>query len=92
MNQTHARRSAKPRPTIDVTPGAGWRRGMRGAGLAMVPGLGLAVVLPVLWFLGALALLTMLGGVAVMLLWGMVRQAMPPRGRCGQGHRIGAAD
>ena len=92
MNQSQVRWSAYSRPTIDVTPGAGWRRGLRRVGLAMMVGLVPAVALPVLWLFGALTLLAMLGGVAVMLLWGMVRQAYAPRGRSRQGHRISPAD
>jgi len=91
VNQTRGRWSANWQPTIDVTPGAGWRRGMRRAGVALL----LAVALPVLWFLGALTLLGLLGGVAVMLLWGLVRRAMPSRARYkrGDGGRgSGAAD
>jgi hypothetical protein len=92
MNQIHVRWSAYAPPAIDVTPGASWRRGLRRVGLAMMLGLALAVALPLLWLFGALTLLAMLGGVAVMLLWGMVRQALAPRGRSRQGHRISAAD
>ena len=68
MNHTHVRWSANVRPTIDVTPGTGWRGGLRRVGLAMTLVLLLAVVLPLLWLFGALTLLAMLGGVAVMLL------------------------
>ncbi len=88
MNQNQVRWTLNVQPTIDVTPGAGWRRGMRRAGVVLV----LALALPLLWLLGTLTLLALLGGVAVMLLWGVMRQAMPPRGRSGRSHRIGAAD
>lgn len=92
MNQTHVRWTAYSRPTIDVTPGAGWRRGLRRVGLAMMLGLVLAVALPMLWLFGTLTLLALLGGVAVMLLWGVVRQAITPRVRSRQRHGIGPAD
>lgn len=88
MNQTHVRWRVDAQPTIDITPGAVWRRGVRRAGAALV----LAVALPLLWLFGALTLLALLGGVAVMLLWSVVRQAMRPGGRPRQGHRSGAAD
>lgn len=92
MNHTHVRWSANVQPTIDVTPGAGWRRGLRRVGLAMTLMVMLAVVLPLLWLFGALTLLATLGGVAVMLLWGMVRQAFAPRIRSGQSLRTRASD
>ncbi len=92
MNHTHVRWSANVRPTIDVTPGAGWRGGLRRVGLAMTLVLVLAVVLPLLWLFGALTLLAMLGGVAVMLLWGMARQAFAPRVRSRQSHHTRASD
>ena len=92
MNHTHVRWSANVRPTIDVTPGAGWRRGLRRVGLAMTLMLVLAVMLPLLWLFGALTLLAMLGGVAAMLLWGIVRTAFAPRGRSGHSRRTCASD
>lgn len=92
MNHTHVCWTANVRPTIDVTPGAGLRRGLRRVGFAMTLVLVLAVVLPLLWLFGALTLLAMLGGVAVMLLWGMVRQAYAQRGRSRQSHRTRASD
>lgn len=88
MNQTHVRWSGTLRPTIDITPGAGWRRGMRRAGVALM----LVLALPVLWFLGALTLLGLLGGVAVTVFWGVARQAMSPGGRFRRSHSSGAAD
>lgn len=86
MNQTHVRWSSNVRPTIDVTPGAGWRRGVRRAGAALL----LALALPVLWLLGALTLLGLLGGMALMLLWAVARQAMPAR--AGYRRRYGVRD
>ena len=88
MNQNQVRWALNVQPTIDIAPGAGWRRGMRRAGIALM----LALALPLQWLLGSLTLLALLGGVAVMLLWGVVRRAIPSRGRSRPGHRIGAAD
>lgn len=88
MNQTHVRWTVNLQPTIDITPGAGWRRGMRRAGVALV----LMLALPLLWLLGALTLLGLLGGVAAMLLLGVARQAMSPGGRHTQSHRSSNAD
>jgi len=91
MNQTYVRWRVDSRPIIDITPGTSWQRGVRRTGVALV----LAVALPLLWLFGTLTLLTLLallGGVAVMLLWGVVRQAITPRVRSRQRHGIGPAD
>ncbi len=88
MNQTYVRWRVDSRPIIDITPGTSWQRGVRRAGVALV----VAVALPLLWLFGTLTLLALLGGVAVMLLWGLVRQAITPRVRSRQRHGIGPAD
>lgn len=88
MNQTSFPAPESSRRTIDITPGAGWRRGMRQAGAVLV----LAIVLPVLWLVGSLALLGLLGAAAVMLLWGVARQAMPASAGCRHRRGVGAAD
>lgn len=88
MDQTSLRTPRTLRRTIDITPGAGWRRGLRRAGVALV----LALALPVLWLLGALTLLGLLGGAAALLLWGAARQAAPSRARFRHGHGSDAGD
>ena len=75
MYRTYAHfRRAAPR-TIDITPGAGWRR----AGRALLTLLVLVVVVPLLWLLGGLVLLALFGGVA--LLWAVTLARRWWRGR-----------
>ena len=88
MYQTHHRMPGTLRYIVDITPGARWRLAMRTAGIALL----LAVVLPVLWFLGALTLLGLMGAVAAMLIWGMARNSLWPRGRRDPSHGVGATD
>ena len=57
--------SAPLRPTIDVTPGAGWRRTARTAAAAAM----LTLSLPLAWMLGALIVFALLGAAAVWLGW-----------------------
>ena len=57
--------SAPLRPTIDVTPGAGWRRTVRTAAAAVI----LTVALPLAWMLGALIAFALMGAAAVLLGW-----------------------
>ena len=67
--------------TIDVTPGAGWHRTARALAAASV----LVIVLPLLWLLGAVLALGLLGTTAVMLGWTFVRQWRRPRRGVGPG-------
>jgi len=54
-----------PRRTIDISPGAGWRR----AGRALLIAVVLTMVLPLLWLLGALVVLGLLGATVALLVW-----------------------
>jgi len=62
--------SGVPRRTIDISPGAGWRR----AGRALIAAVVLTMVLPLLWLLGGLLVLTLLGGAAAMFAAAFARQ------------------
>ncbi len=75
MDRIFIYRRETPRRTIDVTPGARgrrWLRGLRNAAL-------LLVVLPVLWLLGAMAVLVLLGGVTAIFAWWAVRAWLADR-------------
>lgn len=67
--------------TIDGTPGAGWRRAVKTIASIGV----IAVVLPLLWLLGALVLLAVVGGTAVLFACLMLRAAWANRRRAGGG-------
>ena len=57
--------SAPLRPTIDVTPGAGWRRTAQTAAAAVT----LTLALPLAWMLGVLIAFALLGAAVVLLGW-----------------------
>jgi hypothetical protein len=73
-----------PGPEIDVTPGAGWRRVARGVVSAVL----LALVLPLVWLIGAFALGAFLCVWAAMLFWingrpETTQRPMAGHGECG---------
>ena len=77
----------RPRRTVDISPGAAWRR----SGRMLLAALALLVGLPLLWLLGALALLAALGALSggLMLLalrgaWRRHRRAPLPAPRAGR--------
>ncbi len=55
--------------TIDVTPGAGWRRIAR----SVLAGALLIVGLPLLWLVGGLVMLALVGAVALLVLAATLR-------------------
>ena len=59
--------SAPLRPTIDITPGAGWKRTARTAAAAAI----LTLALPLAWMLGALIAFALLGAAVVLLGWAL---------------------
>ncbi len=63
------------RTTIDITPGAGWRRSVRGVLLALV----LLVLVPMLWFFGILLLLGLVAAGALLVGAVIVQQAWRTR-------------
>ncbi len=69
MDRVFIYRREQPRRTIDVTPGARGRRFWRGLRNAAL----LLVVLPVLWLLGAMAVLVLLGGATAIFAWWALR-------------------
>lgn len=73
------------RRMIDVTPGAGWRRTARALAAASALVIVLVIVLPLLWLLGGVLALGLLGATAVMLGWSFVRQWRRPRRGVGPG-------
>lgn len=84
MNRPYIHLHLNRQRTIDVTPGAGWRRAARALLVALV----LVVVLPLLWLIGGLVLLGLVGAAAVLLAVGLARawwlrrqrgQAVQPR-------------
>lgn len=70
MDGYFARVVRTTRHTIDITPGARWRRAVR-ASIALAV---FAVVFPLLWLLGGLVVLALVGGAIVMLAWATARQ------------------
>ncbi len=63
------------RTTIDITPGAGWRRAARGALAALV----LLIAVPLLWFFGVLLLLGLVAAGALLVGAVIVQQAWRSR-------------
>ncbi|MDH5540934.1 MAG: hypothetical protein OEY03_16135 [Rhizobacter sp.] len=76
MPTHHIHITSRPR-TIDITPGASWRRSAR----ALFAGLALVLVLPLLWLVGALALLGLLGGATIAAAAWATRNWWRGRGR-----------
>lgn len=65
MKQTFSPYTGVPRRTIDITPGAAWRRTAR----LLVSAALLAITLPLLWLLGGLALLGLAAAASVAFAW-----------------------
>lgn len=69
MNRPFIHPQLNRQRTIDITPGAGWRRAARAALTLLL----LLVVLPLLWLVGGLVLLGLAGAAAVLLAVGFAR-------------------
>ena len=67
--------SASLRPTIDVTPGTGWRRTAQTAAAAVI----LTLALPLAWMLGALIAFALLGAAVVLLGWAFLSSKLHRR-------------
>lgn len=69
MNRPFIHLQLNRQRTIDVTPGAGWRRATRAALTVLL----LVVVLPLLWLVGGLVLLGLVAAAVALLAIGLAR-------------------
>lgn len=70
------------RRTIDITPGARWRRMLRVAVATLL----ITIVLPLLWLFGGLVLLALLGVASIVIAWIFVKLWWQDRCAVGRGN------